>query len=87
MAANATDIVIRDLEIGADRNEEELVRLRELLQTDGDLEELNRELCRRISTGDMTLDTPGFANHLWETTLTKLAIDQPKYAAYRRKME
>jgi hypothetical protein len=25
--------------------------------------------------------------HLWETTLTKLAIDQPKYSGYRRALE
>jgi hypothetical protein len=32
----------------------------------------------------MDLDTVGLAEHLRETTLAKLAVDQPRYAAYRR---
>jgi hypothetical protein len=27
------------------------------------------------------------AEHLWQTTLAKLAVDQPNYAAYRREMK
>ena len=30
------------------------------------------------------LQTPGVAEHLWATTLAKVAIDQPTYASYRR---
>jgi hypothetical protein len=25
--------------------------------------------------------------HLWQTTLAKLAVDQPNYAAYKRELE
>ncbi len=31
----------------------------------------------------MDLETPGLADHLWETTLAKLAVDQPNYWGYR----
>ena len=48
------------------------------------LEELNSELCRRIRNGDFNLKTPGLFDHVWETTLTKVAIDQPKYSAYQQ---
>ncbi len=50
----------------------------------GSLDELNRELCSRIRAGELDLETPGLAEHLRETTLEKVAVDQPRYAAYRR---
>lgn len=87
VAANALGIVHRELQIGPEKNDEELQRLRELLDTDGTLEELNRELCQRIRNGELTLDTPGLLNHLNQTTLTKLAIDQPKYSGYQKALE
>ena len=80
VAANALDIVKRELEIAPDANAEEL-------RKEGSLEELNRELCARIFSGDLTLDTQGLKDHLWATTLAKLAIDQPKYSGYRRALE
>lgn len=87
VAANALDIVKRELEIGPKAGDEELSRLKSLLGKDGSLDALNRELCTKIENGDMTLDTPGLREHLWATTLTKLAIDQPKYSGYRRALE
>lgn len=84
VAANALDIVKRELAIAPEANEAEKARLEKLLGREGTLEELNRLLCTRIEAGDVTADTPGLADHLWETTLTKLAIDQPKYSGYRR---
>jgi hypothetical protein len=44
---------------------------------------LNRELARRIRDGELTLESPGLAEHLWATTLAKLAVDQPTYSGYR----
>jgi Domain of unknown function (DUF6285) len=41
-------------------------------------------LSRRIAAGEIDLQTPGVAEHLWATTLAKVAIDQPTYASYRR---
>lgn len=87
VAANALDIVKRELTIGPKAGEEEITRLKNLLGKDGTLDELNRELCARIENGELTLETPGLREHLWKTTLTKLAIDQPKYSGYRRAVE
>jgi len=87
VAANALDIVKRELEIGPKAGEDELRRLKALLGKDGTIDALNRELCAKIERGEITLDTPGLREHLWETTLTKLAIDQPKYSGYRRALE
>ena len=29
-------------------------------------------------------ETPGLADHLWATTMEKLAVDQPQYVPYQR---
>jgi hypothetical protein len=80
----ALSIVERGLEIGLALDAAEQSRLETLLGRTGSLEELNRELCRRIRAGELELESPGLAAHLRETTHAKLAVDQPRYAAYRR---
>ncbi|PCJ71327.1 MAG: hypothetical protein COA62_01585 [Rhodobiaceae bacterium] len=86
VAANALDIVRRELENAPTANADEHTRLRTLLGTDGTLEELNDLLCRGLESGKINLKTPGLKEHLWTSTLTKLAIDQPKYSAYKKAM-
>lgn len=83
VTANVLDIVRRELEVAPQANARELDRLAALLGETGELDALNRRLCERIASGAITLDTPGLADHLWETTLAKLSIDQPGYASYR----
>jgi hypothetical protein len=87
VAANALDIVKRELEIGPEASKEERARLVALLGRDGTVDELNRALGEKIRTGEVGLETPGLVDHLWDVTLTKLAIDQPKYSGYRRALE
>jgi len=84
IAVNALAIVERGLALGPVQDAAERERLEALLGHTGALDELNRELCQRIRAGEADLDTPGLAQHLRETTLAKLAVDQPRYAAYRR---
>jgi hypothetical protein len=84
VAANALDIVKRELELRPAAERDEHARLQALLHTEGSTEELNALLSRRIATGELDLQTPGLAEHLWATTLAKVAIDQPTYASYRR---
>jgi len=54
--------------------------------SDGALADLNRALAEKIRSGEADLATPGLAEHLWQTTLAKLAVDQPNYGSYRREM-
>ena len=61
----------------------ELARLTALLGQTGSLLDLNTELARRLDAGEADLTTPGVAEHLWATTLAKLAVDQPNYSGYR----
>jgi Domain of unknown function (DUF6285) len=84
VAANALSIVARELELGPKSAEEEKARLAALLGRDGTLEELNRELCRRIRDGAVGLETPGLADHLAATTRDKVGIDQPAYSGLKR---
>jgi hypothetical protein len=84
VAANALAIVERQLALAPEAEAAERARLRELLGRDGGLAELNRELCARIRAGTLGLETPGLARHLRETTLAKLAVDQPKYSGHLR---
>ncbi|MBP1094561.1 DUF6285 domain-containing protein [Bradyrhizobium diazoefficiens] len=86
VAINILDLVTRQLtqEEGSDAKEVE--RLRALLGIDGSVTDLNRVLAERIARGELDLATPGLAEHLWATTMDKLAVDQPNYASYKREL-
>ncbi|WP_454617951.1 DUF6285 domain-containing protein [Bradyrhizobium cenepequi] len=83
---NALDLVTRQLALAQAADAAEAARLKQLLGTDGSLIELNRTLSEKIATGEVDLQTPGLADHLWQTTMDKLAVDQPNYAAYKREL-
>lgn len=79
VAANALGIVVRELDLAAPAAAAEKARLVTLIGSDGTLEELNRVLCQLIREGKITLETPGFGEHLELTARDKIAIDQPGY--------
>ena len=83
VAVNALGIVERRFQLGTAQDAAERERLEALLGREGDLDTLNRELCRRIRSDELTLDNPLLEKHLWQTTLDKVAVDQPKYSGYR----
>jgi len=87
VSINALDLVTRQLALEQGRDAAEAARLVQLLGTQGSLGELNRALAEHIATGEVDLQTPGLAEHLWQTTMAKLAVDQPNYASYRRELE
>jgi hypothetical protein len=87
VSINALDLVGRQLTLEQGSDAAEHARLSELLGMQGSLAELNRVLAERVAKGEAGLNTPGFADHLWQTTMDKLAIDQPNYAAYRREQD
>jgi hypothetical protein len=83
---NALDLVTRQLSLAEGSDAAELVRLKQLLGMDGALIDLNRALSEKIATGEVDLNTPGLAEHLWQTTMDKVAVDQPNYASYKREL-
>jgi len=86
VSINALDLVTRQLRLEQGSDAAEAARLSRLLGRQGPLGELNRVLAERIAKGEIDLQTPGLSEHLWQTTLAKLAIDQPNYAAYKREL-
>lgn len=87
VAVNALDLVTRQLVLQGGSDAAEAARLSALLDVEAALKDLNQSFADRIASGEIDLATPGVKAHLWQTTLDKLAIDQPTYAAYRREME
>jgi hypothetical protein len=83
---NALDLVTRQLALESHGDDAEAVRLIQLLGMQGSLGDLNRALADRIANGEVDLQTPGLADHLWQTTMDKLAVDQPNYASYKREL-
>ena len=83
---NALDLVARQLTLADDGDAAEQVRLKQLLGADGSLLELNRVLSDKIAKGEVDLQTPGLSEHLWQTTMDKLAVDQPNYGSYKREL-
>ena len=86
VAINALDLVTRQLALESSSDAAEAAWLSQLLGREGSLEGLNRVLAGKIASGEADLQTPGLAGHLWQTTMDKLAVDQPNYAAYRREL-
>lgn len=86
VAINILDLVTRQLTLEEGSDAAEAERLRALLGMDGSVADLNRTLAERIAKGEVDLATPGLAEHLWQTTMDKLAVDQPNYASYKREL-
>ena len=86
VAINALDLVTRQLRLEQGSDASELGRLSQLLGQQGSLAELNRALADRIAKGEVDLQTSGLPEHLWQTTMDKLAVDQPNYASYKQEL-
>jgi hypothetical protein len=84
VAINMLELVVRQLTCEQGSEQAEASRLVQLLGLEGSLFELNRALAERIASGEVDLATHGLVEHLWQTTLDKLAVDQPNYASYKR---
>jgi len=83
---NALDLVTRQLALEGPSDVAEATRLKALLGIDGSVIELNRALAEKIAKGQFDLNTPGLKEHLWQTTMDKLAVDQPNYSSYKREL-
>lgn len=79
VAANVLGVIGRELTLGPTAEAAAAERLTVLLDYRGELEALNRDLCRRLQAGEMTAQTPGLLAALKANVLDQLAIDQPNY--------
>ena len=87
VAANALDLVRRQIADGDRLERESHARLRALLGHDGQADALERELCERIRERRLDASTPGLMEHLMASTLAKMSVDQPNYASYRCELD
>ena len=80
VASNSLDIVLRELSLGPAHLAAEHRRLRELFESQEDLDTLRRRLASGLQDGSISLDLEGLADHLRHTVVNQLAIDQPRYS-------
>ncbi len=87
VAINSLGIVKRELELRPDLEAAEAERLRELLGHDGTVSELNAELCQKIRDGDFTLSDKSVVEHLKQTAMDQVSVDQPRYSGLAYALE
>lgn len=81
VAANALATVGRELTNRASADVEAEQLMGKVLGRSGPHADLNRELCARIRSGDLTVETPGLLAALTVMACTQIVIDQPGYKA------
>ena len=79
VAANAMATIGREITSGPAAEAEAVRLMGDLLGRSGTHAELNGELCERIRTGEMTVETPGLLAALQVIARDQIAIDQPSY--------
>lgn len=80
VASRLLGLVQRELEQGGAHRRAEQEALCALLQVPEDRAEALRSLlCERIAAGQAAVADPALINHLWQTALNRLAIDNPGY--------
>ena len=87
VAANSLDIVLRELTLGPIHQALELDRLQVLLQSDEGLDALKRRLVTGLRDGQISLDNEALQNHLRQTVVNQIAIDQPKYSGLKKALK
>lgn len=83
VAANSLDIILRELALGPAHRARERQGLEQILGCSGELESLRCVLVSALRDGSMPLDSPGLSDHLRQTVVTQVAIDQPQYSGYQ----
>ena len=79
VAANALAILEREARLGPAADAAERARLAKLLDHDGPLDDLNRELARQLRAGTRDERDAALMAHLEATIADKIAIANPKW--------
>ncbi len=80
VAINSLGTVKREVEQRPIKEAEEKARLEGILGHTGTTADLNAELCKRIQAGDFSLKDSRIVEHLKQTAMDQVSIDQPKYS-------
>jgi len=87
VAANSLDIVLRELSLGPIHHALELERLQALFESDEGLDVLKRRLVTELRDKQISLDNKTLQNHLRQTVVNQIAIDQPKYSGFKKALD
>jgi len=79
VAANAMATIARELTQGPTAEAAAIAGMAEVLGQGGTYAELNSELCGRIRSGELTVETPGLLAALTTMARDQIGIDQPSY--------
>lgn len=79
VAANAMATIGREITLGPAAEAGAVRLMGDVLERSGTHAELTAELCDRIRSGAMTVETPGLLAALTVMTRDQIAIDQPSY--------
>jgi len=81
VAVNILGVIGRELTLGPAAEQRAVDGLAGVLGHAGDFAALNAELCARIRSGELTVETPGLVAALQVMARDRIAIDQPNYKA------
>ncbi len=84
IALNVLAMIERELTLGESLEQAEIQRLSQLLGETGDKLELNKQLIGKIQKEELDYSSQALMDHLYQTALGKLAIDNPRYASYQK---
>ena len=84
VAANVVGAVRREIAQSPEIEDDRHARLLALLDHDGPVEDLNRELCEQIRDGARDMNDSQLLDHLRQVAIENLGVDNPRYSAYRR---
>ncbi len=87
VASNSLAILMRESGLIESHRRQEQDGLRALLGMNASLLDLRKTLCQALRDDSIRLDAPGLAQHLRQTVMNQLQIDQPKYPALRETSE
>ena len=79
VTANVLNTIRRELELRGNQAAAEHERLKALLGHDGEVEEMSRELAKKIRAGTIPLDDPNLRTHIHQSLADALAINNPKW--------
>ncbi len=84
VASNSLDIVLRELSLGPGHHAKEHERLASLFDSDEDIMALRWRLVTGLREKSIDLDNLELREHLLQTVVNQIAIDQPKYTGFKR---
>ncbi|MGL4542120.1 MAG: DUF6285 domain-containing protein [Polymorphobacter sp.] len=82
VAGNALAIVTRELAASPENAERATLTL--LTGHDGPTAAMRSELCERLRDGRANIETPGLVDALLAAAVAQVAVDNPRYATFKR---